>query len=1160
MFDLLLSNRFETLLDGLLSTIGGDADDPFRPVQIVVPNAALQRRVQLAIADRSGICANVEFSYLGQWLWTQIGRVVPVAEQSPFAPAALRWRIFDILGESAFVDPHTRLAAYLRGRDPLMRDDLAGQVAHWFDQAITYRPDWLDAWAAGRAIDIAGNASGPHADEAWLATLWRELLRRIGVGRQHPATAFFAALAADDPGDAARRALPAAVEVFCVPSIAPLYRDILRRLSDWVTVRVYLLSPSREYWFDLVDPGRLARLRASGRADHHEVVHPLLAGWGQATQASLRLLLASEGDGVRVHDLHDPQDPGHPTAGQARAVQVSVLHRLQSDILRLAEPRPGTLRPAQDDRSIEVHRCHSLTRQLEVLHDRLLGLFAADHSLMPEQVLVVLPDPAATAPLIDAVFGTAPADRRIPYRITGLGARSSNPIAHALSDLLRLVAGRLPAGDWFAWLEQAPVAARYGLSADDLDRIRVWLVQAGVHWGLDAGHRASLGLPAEEQHSFADGLGRLFLSYASGSAADGAPPFGGRLPAADPQGQEALALGAAWRCLRDLGDLRERWSAPRDAAQWRDDLLEAMNRCVADTPAWAEDTRAARSAISSLSADMTRALLSVPLALNVLSRALEQALDEHAHGGVPTGDLTFSAIGALRGLPYRVVCAIGLEDQVFPGQEQPREFDLMAWRPREGDRQRRVDDRDQFLWLLLSAREVLHLSFNGRSVRDNAIQPPSVLVAELLDHLALLGCERSDDPAAMTEARARYLVDHPLQPFSPRYFAASLRTDPRLVSFDEQYRAALAARARVMAADIQGVRRGEPSRRAGESTQRMTTGEAASEDALAELGDDDESDVGDTRPFFERALAPPPPAWRQVSPRRLAAFLRRPCGVLLRERLGIRLADPIDEIEDEEPFSLAGARARSLADRLLPAALAGAGADALTRLARAGIETPAGAVGDVQLARLAIALRRYADALATELREPVIALEPLCLAIDLEGEAWTLEHLFTDVRVEGLLRYRYRTTRLWDLLDTWVEHLCLCALDRVRGDRSVRFAPRTRWHGADGIHAFDDVPDAVERLHELVGLYRRGLSAPLHFFARSAWEYVSKGGNLSAARAVWMGRGDRGDAGESAQDDLRIALRGDIDPLDGRFQSVAFAVLGPLIAHLSGPGLPGGVR
>ena len=47
-------------------------------------------------------------------------------------------------------------------------------------------------------------------------------------------------------------------------------------------------------------------------------------------------------------------------------------------------------------------------------------------------------------------------------------------------------------------------------------------------------------------------------------------------------------------------------------------------------------------------------------------------------------------------------------------------------------RQRRLDDRNLFLDLILSAREVLHLSYVGRSVRDGSELPPSVLVDELL--------------------------------------------------------------------------------------------------------------------------------------------------------------------------------------------------------------------------------------------------------------------------------------------------------------------------------------------------------------------------------------------------------------------------------------------
>ena len=71
----------------------------------------------------------------------------------------------------------------------------------------------------------------------------------------------------------------------------------------------------------------------------------------------------------------------------------------------------------------------------------------------------------------------------------------------------------------------------------------------------------------------------------------------------------------------------------------------------------------------------------LPLPLDVVRGAVERALDDPARGGVPGGGVTFSSMSSLRSLPYRVVCAIGLNDGAFPTAARPAEFDLMARQP-----------------------------------------------------------------------------------------------------------------------------------------------------------------------------------------------------------------------------------------------------------------------------------------------------------------------------------------------------------------------------------------------------------------------------------------------------------------------------------------------
>ena len=135
-----------------------------------------------------------------------------------------------------------------------------------------------------------------------------------------------------------------------------------------------------------------------------------------------------------------------------------------------------------------------------------------------------------------------------------------------------------------------------------------------------------------------------------------------------------------------------------------------------------------------------------------------------APGASPTGAVTFCGIGSLRGIPFRVVCLIGLADTAFPRQAAVTEFDLMAERPRLGDRARRHDDRAAFLDALLSAREVLYLSYPGHNVRDDSPLPPAIPVSELLDYLGRSVAGGAD------AVRRRLITEHRLQPWSPHYF------------------------------------------------------------------------------------------------------------------------------------------------------------------------------------------------------------------------------------------------------------------------------------------------------------------------------------------------------------------------------------------------------
>jgi exodeoxyribonuclease V gamma subunit len=1131
MLQLHFANRLETLTDELVARLGaeGRAGAVLAPAQVIVPGAAIQRWLTLRIARAHAVCANVAFSFLARWLWEQIVRLVPgVAPQSPFEPGVLAWRVLAAFDDAGWADAQPRLADWLRGADPVMRYELAVRVAALYDQYLAYRPDWLEAWARDEPAALATADAAAAADARWQAGLWRRLVgATLGTdptARMHPAMRLLQALEAP----AARARLPGAAHVFCLPAMPPVYLERLRELGRHVDVHVYALNPCREYWFEVVDRRRLAWLSLRGDEQYHEEGNRLLAAWGRQAQSQLGLLVEAAGDAV--------QDD----ARFVEAARPTLLARLQDAILDLVDLEPGGVVLEDDDRSIEIHVCHSLTRELEVLHDRLLALFAAapaadEPPLHPGDVLVLVPDLEAAAPLVDTVFGTAAPERRLPYAITGRPRSRVNEPARALLDVLALAGSRCAVTEVFGLLQQPAVARRFGLAEDELAQVRAWLLEAGVHWALDAAHRARLELPALARHTFADGLERLYLGYALPDELQ--EPFDGRLPAGGAEGSLALTLGALWHFVDALAALRERLGAPLPPAQWPAALADTLAAFVAPDDAQLEDLREVHAALDTLATQWTRAEAGAPLPLDVVRAALAQALDDEARGGVPTGAITFASLHALRNVPARVICALGLADGAWPTAARPAEFDLMARAPRRGDRQRRVDERNVFLDLLLAARDRVHLSYAGRSVRDNAPLPPSVLVAELLEYLLPAITPPDADALARAAAQDRLVVEHPLQAFSERAFRVD--ADPRLRSFQRDFAQAL--RQSLAGAEDDLFALAVPE-----------TGADLDDAAL----DEDVPPHEPAGPFVVEPLPPPGPEWQEVPVDRLARFFRNPSRFLLEQRLGIALRRPEEELSDDEPWRPELSGRSPLVDMLLPAFLAGANLADARRLALAGAEVPDGAFGRHALERELQALQAFAQGVREFTAQPALAPHAAAVEVVVDGATWRVHGGFADLRARGLLQARYAKVRPATYLDAWLEHLLLCATAPAGVAPETTGIGRAGGESRAGRYRLRACADPRAVLAGLVGLYTRGLREPLAFFPASSWELVDKGLDLGRAAQVFRPQASAPAAAWAEGNDagVRLALRGRPDPFGpagaSELVACARAVFDPLRACL----------
>ncbi|WP_407314920.1 exodeoxyribonuclease V subunit gamma [Pseudomonas sp. nanlin1] len=751
-----------------------------------------------------GIAAAIEVQLPGSFLW-QLYRLVLGKEAIPVTSlldkAPLTWRLMRLLPE-LIEQPHfAPLKRFLTAdADLRKRYQLSERLSDLFDQYQVYRADWLEDWAAGRHQLRSARGEPKPLSEAnvWQAELWRALLQDVGAGdmAQSRAGVHQRYMERITQLEAAPATLPPRVIVFGISSLPAQALEALAGLSRFSQVLLCVHNPCQYHWADIVADKDLLRHQYKRQARKpgvplqldgdtlHQHAHPLLAAWGKQGRDYINLLDSYDEPGrYRAAFVEGRIDLF--TEGETH----SLLSQLQNDILELrplAETRSRwpSVDPAKD-RSVRFHVAHSAQREVEVLHDQLLARFSADPALRPRDIIVMVPDIDSYAPHIRAVFGQLERidQRYIPFTLTDQSQRGRDPLLIAVEHLLKLPDSRFPVSEILDLLDVPALRARFSVQEADLPTLHRWIEGAGIRWGLNAEQRAGLGLPQNlEQNSWRFGLRRMLLGYAVGSGEG----FAGIEPYDEIGGLDAALIGPLVALMDALEVAHEQLSLPAEPQEWGvrlQGLLQAFFQ------ASDEHDDYLLGQLEDLREGWLQACESVglheQLPLTVVREAWLAGLDQgRLSQRFLAGSVNFCTLMPMRAIPFKVVCLLGMNDGDYPRAQPPLDFDLMGSDYRPGDRSRREDDRYLLLEALLSARDQLYISWVGRSIRDNSERPASVLIGQLRDHLAagwsLVG-EHEHAGQALVHALT---LEHPLQPFSARYFHEG---QPGLFSFAQEW-------------------------------------------------------------------------------------------------------------------------------------------------------------------------------------------------------------------------------------------------------------------------------------------------------------------------------------------------------------------------------------
>ncbi|MFT4200636.1 exodeoxyribonuclease V subunit gamma [Gordonia sp. (in: high G+C Gram-positive bacteria)] len=854
------AERADALVEVLAATMASPLADPMAAEVVAVAAHGVERWLAQQLAQTlgagpvgDGVAANIDF--LGAT--ELVTRVV-----DPFAlprgvraqlwqPEQLLWPVLAALEECIDDPALTMLARHIdaAGEDAWRGRKLATAttIARMFASYGRQRPQMVAAWARGEDVSgaVVGGGSQPlDLDQLWQPLLWRRV--REQLAGPHPAEILDEVVAGivDDPG---RLDLPERLTIFGPTRIPQMLRELLDGLARHREIGLYLAHPSPRLWERVAAAATPVGPHPRVLRSPPAIANPLLASLSRDVQELQESLGATIGA-----DQYHPA-PAAPERTLLAAVQTALRDDGDAPVKGLAA-----------DTSLELHACHGRERQVEVLRERLLHLFADDPTLQPRDVLIMCPDIEEFAPLITGAFGREGGDHPaagLRVRLADRGLLATNDVLEVVLRIIALGVGRVTVSELLDLAALEPVRRRFGFTDDDLENLGSWAVRANIRWGVDAVQRTRYEMAGFPQGTAEAGLDRLLLSVAADEA-DGRW-LGTALPLGGIDSSDTEVVGRFAEYVERLRGVLDEFGRPRPARGWADVLTGVVDRLTqVDRDAEWERAQAIRLVREALTDDLAL----TPSDVRDLVEDLVAATPTRSN--FCTGELTVCSMVPMRSVPHRAIVLLGMDGEAFPRTQSVDGDDILAVEPLVGERSPRDEDRQAFLDAITAAREHLIVCYTGADPITGAPVPPSVVVSELLDAVGTLA-----GPAVAAEV----VRAHPLHAFDEQNFHR-----PAPFSFDRS----LLPGARALAEST-------ASRRPGARWPTM---------------------AGDL----------PPVSGGDIDLAELTAFIVNPADGFLRQRLGVSVPRTDEGAPDQLSVDLGPLERWGAGDRLLSALLEGA--------------------------------------------------------------------------------------------------------------------------------------------------------------------------------------------------------------------------------------------
>ncbi len=220
---------------------------------ILVPDNNTAFFLKMFISKKSGIYCNLNFILLGKFIWKIYKKIIPdISNKYYFNKNNLIWVINYLLPNMIKFNEFSILKRYLNfnySDEKLF--NLSIKIADIYDEYLMYRVDWLKKWENFELINEIDNIH-----QIWQSILWRKIkkffIKKFSYKWSRCNIYYKFLNILNNKKFIFPKNFIDFIFIFNISYMPPIYLNTLYNLSKYIDINYFLLNPCIEYWYDQI--------------------------------------------------------------------------------------------------------------------------------------------------------------------------------------------------------------------------------------------------------------------------------------------------------------------------------------------------------------------------------------------------------------------------------------------------------------------------------------------------------------------------------------------------------------------------------------------------------------------------------------------------------------------------------------------------------------------------------------------------------------------------------------------------------------------------------------------------------------------------------------------------------------------------------------------